>query len=237
MYFNSIKLPRVTFPTGERYYICPETNRPLPSVTTILGYSSDKKQSLLEWEQSVGSKRANKEREHACNLGIIVHQNVENYLNNISCKEGGHILRKQAKKMSDIIINEGIIPNVTAVHGMEMSLYYPGLYAGTTDLLVTYQGLLSICDHKTCKNMRSEDMIDDYYNQLAAYIIAFEEMYKINIDMAVIFMVSRNLKFNEFKLNKSDIEKYKVSWLNKVELFYENFKVPDLSSYEIKYLG
>ena len=51
-----------------------------------------------------------------------------------------------------------------------MTLYYPGLYAGATDVVGMYGGREAIIDFKQT-NKPSNEWIEDYFVQLAAYAI------------------------------------------------------------------
>jgi hypothetical protein len=49
--------------------------------------------------------------------------------------------------MAQKIIEEGLLP-VEEYYGSEVTLYYPGLYAGSTDLVCNHNGLDTIIDFK-----------------------------------------------------------------------------------------
>ncbi|GIR04545.1 MAG: hypothetical protein CM15mP15_2840 [Prochlorococcus sp.] len=56
--------------------------------------------------------------------------------------------------------------------GTEVTLYYPGLYAGQTDVVGIYNGRESIIDFKQTNKPKQREWIDDYFIQLAAYAMA-----------------------------------------------------------------
>ena len=60
--------------------------------------------------------------------------------------------------------------NLTAIHAIEFSIYHPAGFAGTCDALadVAGKGPLVI-DWKSSFNRRSEDLLEDYMDQLGAY--------------------------------------------------------------------
>src|SRR5574343_1768188 len=167
--FDYQTLDRTTNDDGTRFYVCPETQKPLPSVTTILSATADKT-SLKMWEEYVGPKRAQKERDEATALGSLVHTHMENHVLGIERSSGNNLIRMMAKRMSDMIIAQGLI-HVDQVWGLEVPLYYPGLFAGTTDLVGQYHGRGAIMDYKNAKKMRTREKITDYFDQVAGYSI------------------------------------------------------------------
>lgn len=216
--FEYKKVERITQDSGVRHYHCPETNSLLPSVTTILDATMDKK-GLLEWKEFVGEKKANEIKKEATDLGSLVHEHIEKHVLGEERPKGNNIIRVQSRKMADEIISNGL-QNVNEVWGQEVALYYPGLYAGTTDLVGLYKNEEAIMDHKTAKKIRSVDMIKAYFYQIAAYRLAHNHLFGTNIKTGVIFMVDRAFNYKEFHINESDMEKYQDEFLNKVEEYY-----------------
>jgi len=102
----------------------------------------------------------------------------------------------------------------------EQSLYFPGLYSGTTDLVAVYKDNPSVCDYKQTNKPKKEEWVDDYKLQLVAYILAHNEVYGTDIREGHVFMCSRNCEYQQFDLWPSDFNKYQDLWLNKVEEYY-----------------
>jgi genome maintenance exonuclease 1 len=73
---------------------------------------------------------------------------------------GSNLVRMMARNMADSIINRGLV-NVNEVWAMEEILYYPGLYAGTADLIGVHKGEPCIMDYKTTNKMKTRDKIVD----------------------------------------------------------------------------
>ncbi|RYD49553.1 MAG: hypothetical protein EOP83_25015, partial [Verrucomicrobiaceae bacterium] len=167
--YNYPVLQRVTNADGTRFYSDPTDGYPLPSVTTILSGTSDKT-AINEWVQAVGQKVADRTRIEATNLGTLMHTNIENHIMGIPRPGGMHPIRQQASKMADQIIQHGLC-HVDEVWGQEVGMYYPGLYAGTTDLVGVHRGEPAIMDHKSAKKLRTREMIDDYMDQMCAYAL------------------------------------------------------------------
>lgn len=217
--FNYPELERVTREDGDRYYVSPEGDK-LKSVTTILGATSYKP-GLDQWKARVGEKEASRIVSEACGLGTLMHTHLENYMMGLDRPGGNNFVRKLAENMADQIINRGL-PNVTEVWGLEKILYYPGAYAGTTDLVGTHMGSEAIMDYKTARKMKKREMIDDYFCQGAAYAIAHDELFGTSMKKIVIFMVDRELKYQEFVVEGNEMDYYKDQWLRRLEIFLTN---------------
>jgi genome maintenance exonuclease 1 len=121
--------------------------------------------------------------------------------------------------MADVIISNGL-SKVNEVWSIEQSLYFPGLYSGTTDLVGVHANDEAVMDYKQTNKPKKEEYIEDYYLQLMAYILAHNEVYKSNIRKGVVFMCSRDLQYQEFTLQPKDFNKYQDMWLSKVEEYY-----------------
>lgn len=210
------KLERVTLEDGSRFYVDPEGNN-LSSVTTILSATEDKK-GLMEWRAWVGDKKADQIRDEACGLGSLMHTHLENHIQGIDRPGGSNLVRQMAKNMADQVINRGLC-NVDNVWGMEEILYMPGKYAGTADLICTHKGVPAIADYKTTNKMKSRDSIPNYFCQGAAYALAHNELYGTDIRKIVIFMVSRDLKFEEYVVEGEEFDFFSDLWTRRVELF------------------
>lgn len=190
-------------------------------MTTILSHSADKT-GLKLWEEFVGTKKADKERKQATDLGSLMHEHLECYAQNIPRPRGNNMIRQMAERMADRLI-ERELGHVSEVWGMEEALYFPGLYAGTADLIGLYKGQPAIMDYKTAKKMRNKSMIQDYFDQMAAYGFAHNEKYGTDIQIGVVFMVSRDLNHKAFIIEKDDFKNHEVSFMSKVEKYYNDY--------------
>jgi hypothetical protein len=218
--FEYPKVERVTLESGSRYYVCPESDKKLPSVTTILSATSTK--DFSEWEARVGKQKADQERRYGTNLGSLVHTHLECHMLNEERPGGNNFIRVESKRMADVIIEKGL-PLVSEVWGIETPLYMPELYAGTTDVVGICQGKQSIMDFKTAKKLRSREDIDDYRDQLAAYMMAHNEKYGTEIEQGVIFMVARDLAYETFIYTRDQMLFGCESFLTRVQKFYDTF--------------
>ena len=66
-------------------------------------------------------------------------------------------LGQEAKAMAKKVIEIGLAP-VEEYYGSEVTLYYPGLYAGSTDLVCLHNGKETIVDFKQANRPKKERM-------------------------------------------------------------------------------
>ena len=64
----------------DRYYI-DSKNIPVPSVTTVLGKTSTKSDSIQQWRKRVGEVEADRITKQSTDIGTMVHEALELYLN------------------------------------------------------------------------------------------------------------------------------------------------------------
>jgi genome maintenance exonuclease 1 len=206
--------------TRKRVYLTPDGEK-TPSVTTILSATKDMTH-LNEWKKRVGEEKARQITTEAAGVGTAMHANLERFIAGLQRQPGNNPVHVQANKMADIIIQNGLV-DVDEVWAMEQSLYFPGLYSGTTDLVAVYKGNPSVCDYKQTNKPKKEEWIDDYKLQLVAYIMAHNEVYGTDIQEGHVFMCSRDLQYQQFDLWPNEVSKYTDLWLNKVEDYYLNY--------------
>jgi genome maintenance exonuclease 1 len=206
--------------TKKRVYLTPDGEK-IPSVTTILGTTKDQTH-LIEWRKRIGEDEANRITKEAAGVGTAMHNNLERFLAGIERMPGNNLVHVQANKMADVIIENGL-KDVDEVWAMEQSLYFPGLYSGTTDLVAVYKGNPSICDYKQTNKPKKEEWIEDYKLQLIAYILAHNEVYGTDIKEGHVFMCSRDLQYQQFDLWPTEFNKYQDMWFAKVEDYYVNY--------------
>lgn len=207
--------------TRKRVYLTPD-GESLPSVTTILSATKDMTH-LNEWKKRIGEAKAQQITTEAAGVGTAMHSNLERFIAGLQRQPGNNPVHVQANSMADQIIINGLT-DVNEVWAMEQSLYFPGLYSGTTDLVAVYKGNPSVCDYKQTNKPKKEEWVEDYKIQLIAYILAHNEVYKSDIREGHVFMCSRNCEYQQFDLQPSDFNKYQDMWLNKVEEYYNSLR-------------
>jgi len=203
--------------TRKRVYQTPD-GESLPSVTTILSATKDMTH-LNEWRDKVGHAKAQQITTEAAGVGTAMHANLERFVCGMQRQPGNNPVHVQANKMADVIIEHGL-SKVNEIWAMEQSLYFPGLFSGTTDLVAVHDGEPAVCDYKQTNKPKKAEWVEDYYLQLMAYIMAHNEVYATDIRKGVIFMCSRAFEYQQFTLEPKDFNKYQDAWLLKVEEYY-----------------
>lgn len=205
--------------TNKRVYKTPDGEK-LPSVTTILSATKDQTH-LIEWRKRIGEEKAAQITKEASGVGTSMHNNLEKFIAGLPRQPGNNAVHVQANNMANVIIENGLV-NVDEVWAMEQSLYFPGLYSGTTDLVCVYKGNPCIADYKQTNKPKKEEWVEDYKMQLVAYILAHNEVYGSDIKEGHVFMCSRDLQYQQFDLWPKDFAEYQDKWLSKVEEYYSS---------------
>jgi ATP-dependent exoDNAse (exonuclease V) beta subunit len=229
--FDYKPLSRVT-EDGRRLYATPDGKK-LPSVTTILDRTKpeEKKAALNEWRRRVGVENAQKITTEAANRGTRMHTYLEHYVKTGEVKDrGSNPFGWASHAMAQTVIEDGL-KNVSEFWGVEVPLYFPSLYAGTTDGCGIHLGDESILDYKQTNRPKRQEWIEDYYLQLVAYALAHNEVYGTRIRKGVVLMcvkppvddMGRPLerpKYQEFILKPEDFDYWADQWWRRLELYY-----------------
>ena len=216
------------FINGKRHYDI--KSEKLPSVTTILSatQSPEKQASLAAWRVRVGEEEATRIVDEAGTRGTAMHKILEEYVQGqgyLDLTEPG----LNAHNMAIRVIEQGLC-NVTEYYGLEATLYYPGLYAGATDMVAVHKGQDAIIDFKQTNKPKKREWIEDYCLQLAAYTMAHNFIYKTSISKGVIMMCSKDNFYQEFIIEGKELQKYQHDYLRKVDQYYGQHKKVGMES-------
>lgn len=229
--FNYEKLPRANV-EGQRLYTTPDGSN-VASVTTILDQtkSEETKQALQAWRAAVGEQKASQITTEAANRGTRMHSYLEQFvLTGQVPRVGSNPHAKISHSMATTIIDNGLT-NITEYWGSEVSLYYPGLYAGTADLIAVWKGNPAVVDFKQSNKIKTWEDIEDYKCQLVAYGLAHNRIHGTAIKTGVVLMAvkpvtDKNLNivqpphYLEFILTGDEWDSYENKWLDRVQKFY-----------------
>jgi genome maintenance exonuclease 1 len=204
---------------GKRHYDIREEK--LPSVTTILSacQSDEKRASLEAWRQRVGPKTADLAKDLAAERGTLMHRYLEAYIDGSGHKDMTP-LGEQAETMAKQIIETGL-RDLEEVWGTEVTLYYPGLYAGQTDVVGVYDGQPAIIDFKQTNKPKRREWITDYFEQLGAYCMAHNYVYGTKVQSGVILMCSKDFLFQKFEISGREFVRHQHNFLKKIDQFYK----------------
>jgi genome maintenance exonuclease 1 len=148
-----------------------------------------------------------------------MHKYLENYVLGKGYEDMTE-MGQLAKSMAQKVIDTGLAP-VDGYFGSEVTLYYPGLYAGSTDLVGLHNGQESIIDFKQSNRPKRVDWIEDYFMQIAAYAMAHDYVHGSNIQQGVIMICTPDLYYQEFKVEGLQLRSWKHKFLKKLDEYFE----------------
>ena len=207
--------------SGKRLYATPQGHK-VPSVTTVLDKTkpAEARIALANWRKAVGEKKATEIVTEAAGRGTRMHKFLEDYINGEALKETvTNPFAQQSLDMAKIVIAQGF-PKVQEVWGSEVPLYFPELYAGTTDCCGVHDGDEAILDFKQTNKPKKLEYIGDYFLQLTAYALAHNEVHGTNLRKGVILMCSKDYEYQEFILEPKDFDHWTEEWCKRVEQYY-----------------
>ena len=205
---------------GLRHYSIDGSSERLPSVTTILGQTKTKRdrEALENWKRRVGELEADRVRDEAANRGTAMHKYLENLIRGTRSLDLTTI-GQDAQRMAEIIVEKGL-NDCSNVYGIEAVLYYPGLYAGSCDLIASYNGKLAIIDFKQTNKPKQREWIGDYFLQMAAYGMAHDAVYDTAIELGIIMMCSKDGYYQQFVIEGKEFRDAKHEFLRRLDQFY-----------------
>ena len=215
------KIERVDTEIGRHYL--DSTNKPVPSVTTVLSGTSKSKDGLTKWRNRVGDEEADRVIKQSTDIGTAVHEAIEKFLNKESWNDFGDTSDQiMAKNISHKFVNDAL-DGITEIWGLEVGLILDNLYAGTADCVGLYKNVPTLIDFKTAKKIKKRDWIEDYFLQGCAYANAHNVMFETDIQQIVILMVDRNLIFQEYIVRPTEFSYLTRKWKNRLIEFNNKY--------------
>lgn len=212
---------------GSRHYCLPDGSK-VPSVTTILDRTKpqEKIDALNRWKARVGAVQAQAITTEAANRGTRMHTYLEHYVKHDEMLPlPDNPFAHASWFMAAEVILQGL-DNITEYWGMEVPVYYSGLYAGTTDCVGVWQGQPAIVDFKQTNKPKKSEWIDDYKMQLCAYAQAHNTTHGTDINTGVIMMCVKPAsdlakpEYQEFVISGDEFDHWCAEWNKRVELYY-----------------
>ena len=205
---------------GLRHYTIDGSQKKLPSVTTVLGQTQpkEKQESLERWRNRVGLREAQKITRDAAIRGTAMHKYLEDLIRGQRSLDLTP-LGIEATKMAEIIVERGL-NDCSEIYGIEATLYYPNLYAGSVDLVAKYKDKVSIIDFKQTNKPKQREWIGDYFLQMAAYGMAHDAVYGTTIEQGVIMMCSKDGYYQQFMIEGDEFRQAKHKFLGRLDEFY-----------------
>ena len=197
-------LDRTDAPDGRRYVTLEGKN--YPSVTTVLGLVNRDK--ILEWRKKVGEEKANQIGLQATNRGSAVHSIIEKYLHGEDTSDFLPHIQQSLQNLKPLIDK-----HVTKVFATECPLYSDHLQlAGTCDAIVEWDGVPTIVDWKTSRRPKKKANIPNYFMQLSAYAVMWEERTGMPCNNTRIVMDVDNFHPVMYKETRDDWIKKMIYW-------------------------
>jgi hypothetical protein len=190
----------------------------LPSVTTILSRTKDQT-FINDWKAKVGEKKAEEIKNLSSKRGTSMHKYLENYILGKGYEDLTD-LGQESKRMAEKVIEVGLLP-VSGYYGSEVTLHYPGLYAGSTDLVGVHNDMDTIIDFKQANRPKRAEWIEDYFMQIAAYAMAHDYVYGSQIKQGVIMVCTPDLYYQEFKIQDAELRQWKHKFLKRLDQYYD----------------
>lgn len=218
---------------GKRVYQTPDGSR-VPSVTTVLDRTKpeEARQALQNWRNRVGHQQAQQITTEAANRGTKMHTYLENYIKaDMMVEIPANPFSWASHAMARTVVDQGFTDRISEVYGVEIPLYFPRLYAGTTDGIGLHLGEEAILDYKQTNKPKKREWIGDYFLQLTAYALAHNEVYGSKINKGVVLMcvkpeqdsqlnITKPAQYQEFILEGAEFDHYCNEWWKRLELYY-----------------
>ena len=209
------RLERIETPNGRMYHRGDDP--PVYSVTNILDKTKDKT-SLNAWAARIGVAEAERIKTEAAHVGTAMHLVIEKFLERSVLPPAEDWLQMRGYEMGHRLIN-AYFSSIDEVWGSEVPLYFPGKYAGTTDMVGVVRGRPAIVDFKQSIKPKRYEWITDYFHQLSAYAMAHDIVYGTNINFGVVMIAVQDGTTQEFTTTGRDFERQKEEWMERVEKF------------------
>jgi ATP-dependent exoDNAse (exonuclease V) beta subunit len=112
--------------------------------------------------------------------------------------------------------------NVTAIHAIEFSVHHPAGFAGTCDALLDINGKGPvIVDWKTSFNKRSEELLEDYMDQLGAYSVSLRHLTGIQAKGAIVVVARRAGPPNIRELSALELRGAESRYLERCDKYFD----------------
>ena len=245
-------LRRLDTPFGRAYVLEHDSADPkfLPSVTSILSLKHSS--YLTDLEAQIGKEELQKISGKAALRGTAMHKFLENYLICIKNKgDADSCLFYTQRKSTDELLFEMEKDRVNVGRQLFYNIYHSGvlskidkvvftekflhseinLFAGTTDFgFLDYDKYLVIADFKSASSPREEETIDKYKCQVAAYSIAFEEMYNKPVQRGEIW-ISYPEGVQLIEVTGDELEQKKLEFLELCKLYHSTWDTEPFKKY------
>jgi len=186
---------------------------------------------LKKWKAKVGEQQAEVIKNISSKRGTSMHKYIEAFILQKGYEDLTS-LGQQAKTMAQKVIEKGLTP-IEEYYGSEVTLFYPGLFAGTTDLVCRHNDMDTVVDFKQANQPKRKEWIDDYYMQIAAYAMAHDYLHGSKIEQGIIMVCTPDLYLQEFRFQGVELRDWKYKFLKRLSEYYEMIKEPSIDEKEL----
>ncbi len=214
---NNEKIYKPTYTYGEHEVIKRNNfrfyrieNLLVPSVTSILRISRTNQNLTYSSKQY-----------DSFEIGNMMHDYLDKYITNQDIVTDDSKNSRIALDLSNVII-DNIFPKVSSFIASEATVHNHYNYAGTLDLLAKIDNKLTIIDYKSSYRKKSSYLIDEHFQQLAAYAMAHDSMHDTEIKQAMLFIVYKeSYDFEILTADSLSLNNYKCMWKDKLDYYNE----------------
>ena len=232
MYPESLR--ETTFIYNDKYkekYEWPEDQHNLISPSRVFNLTEDAS-GLENWRKRVGEEEAERITEQAKEIGLTMHEYIENSLKKITGISHlnslplpnltNHKYHELGSYLGNLILKEALKDKLTEIWGMESRLYYKDLYKGITDLVGVYEGDPCIIDFKCKRSYRKKEWMVKHFSQLTAYGMAHNKMCGTDIKKGIVFVATQKKEFQKFVIEGREWDKYCLDFTNRIKTILKN---------------
>lgn len=165
----------------------------------------------------------------AAKEGSRMHELIEQFLFSgyeIPEKETGRGYQLFKQYLNNFLIGTHVVPHLIEVKLAHLEDGYG--YAGTVDCVATIEShkydkpKLAIIDHKSIRKIETcSKRLKKYKKQLAAYLVAVESIYGVEIDIGILNFASAR-SFKSYEFTRDEILESYQEFKEDVEYFYNN---------------
>lgn len=240
---------------GKRFYKINEYTKTginwlyLPSVTTITSLLPNPK--LDEFKRNVGLKESEEIAKRAADRGTVMHLFLEDFIveyNRTHQRSSSlqHVQETTRLKFKDLGVSPesitkgrklfynfydspAFLQDFKFTSGVEEPLFsLTHGYAGTCDCSYFTGNSIVIRDYKSSSREKTHDEIEAYYMQVAAYMLAYEEMYDLEVAKGQIMISNEKTGLQIFEVLREEKDIYVEKFLQLLKKFNESFNYEEL---------